>query len=112
MSSTLQPSKSPPPTIKLEGYSRTLKVIAMAGAITTNGDKPLHFVVKEREKKACELLIDIGEDPTLENKDGESPVSLAVDLKFDDILECLLRIVPESKVCLTNCKSVPLENEI
>ena len=101
MSSTLQPSEPPLPTAELEdGYSRTLKAIAMAGAITTNGDTTLHFAVKEREKKACELLIDIGEDPTMENKDGESPISLAVDLKFDDVLDCLLKIVPEFEVRL------------
>lgn len=83
-----------------DGYSRTLKAIAKAGAITACGDTPLHFAVKERELKACELLVDIGSDPTIENGDGESPISLAVDLRFDDILECLLKTVLESKVCL------------
>lgn len=92
--STLQ--SSPPESD--DGYSRTLRAIAKAGAITPRGDTPLHFAVKEREKKACELLIDIGEDPTVENKDGESPISLAVGLKFDDILERLLKNSPESKV--------------
>ena len=110
MSTVLQPSP-PPITEPEDGYSRTLKAIARAGAITTSGDTPLHFAVKEREKKACELLIDVGEDPTVENKDGESPISLAVDLKFDDILECLLKIVPESKVRLTNRTPAPLDNE-
>lgn len=102
---------SPLPIAELEdGCSRTLGAIAKAGAITTNGDTPLHFAVREREKKACELLIDIGEDPTVENKDGESPISLAVGLKFDDVLECLLKIVTESKVRLTIAHP-PLDNE-
>lgn len=82
-----------------QGCIGTFKALVEKGAMTGRGDTPLHLAVTAKEKIVCDLLLNVGADPTAINEDGETPISLAVDLEANDILESLLRLDSNSRVC-------------
>lgn len=50
---------------------------------------PLHWAVEEEHPNLVSLLLKHGADPIAESKCGETPISIAQELEFDDIVEML-----------------------
>lgn len=46
---------------------------------------PLHWAVEEDYPQLVELLMEYGADPYAESKFGETPISIARELGFDDL---------------------------
>lgn len=50
---------------------------------------PLHWAVEEDYPNLVSLLLQHGADPDAKSKCGETPISIAQELKFDEIVEML-----------------------
>ncbi len=53
-----------------------------------NGMTPLHYAVENNDVDRVNLLIMHGADPSLENRDGQTPIELTKDSVIESILIC------------------------
>lgn len=68
------------------------KALLAAGAVTTwhtvpDKDTSLHLAVKKRNLEMLDLLLKANASLTVENKDGRTPMQLATDQKYWDVIE-------------------------
>lgn len=64
------------------------------------GDTPLHLIARnDRGSGVCELLIEAGADPTRRNRNGDTPISLAVTEESQILQNLLQQIPPKTLVC-------------
>lgn len=50
---------------------------------------PLHWAVEEDHPNLVSLLLKHGADPDVKSKCGETPISMAQELEFDDMVEMM-----------------------
>lgn len=55
------------------------------------GNTALHYAVKTSDNKLCEQLLKHGSSPSIENKEGKTPLQWAMDLNRVDLLLTLLK---------------------
>lgn len=88
--------KSPLSYAAQQGHIAIIELLLEAGAGISSefkeddGWRPLMWAVRGRQKAAVELLLDRGADVDAEARGGNSPLSVANDLRYDDIAQLLL----------------------
>ena len=53
------------------------------------GETPLHYAIRSGCLKLVRILMENGADPTLKAEDGSTPVDVAEQYQFMDVLDCL-----------------------